>query len=145
SLETSAWTYAALPPAPRIRAATLSPASSATSVSTTFAPSTAKSSAATMPMPLPAPVINATFPSSRPIGPSPPRPTLWPQPLRADRREHTVDRTGAVRRTVLLGADLSSGRDGVSKGAEMTTELMVLAGERTEAAEGRTFDVIEPG
>ena len=27
----------------------------------------------------------------------------------------------------------------------MTTELMVLAGERTEAAEGRTFDVIEPG
>ena len=74
SLETSAWTYAACPPVSRIPAATAAPASSATSVSTTCAPSAANSCEATMPIPLAAPVMSATLPSSRPISPLPPTP-----------------------------------------------------------------------
>ena len=49
----------------RSHLAVVPPASSFTSVSTTLAPSRAKSSAATLPMPLPPPVINATLSSSR--------------------------------------------------------------------------------
>ena len=48
-------------------AATCSPASSLTSVSTTFAPSDANSCDATIPMPLAPPVISATLLSSRPM------------------------------------------------------------------------------
>ena len=70
SLETSAWTYAASPPSEEISAATESPVSSATSVSTTLAPSDANSLDATMPMPLAPPVISATFPSRRIRSPS---------------------------------------------------------------------------
>src|SRR6266540_120894 len=65
--DTSACTYAACAPPSRMAAATASPASSATSLSTTLAPSRANSCEATLPMPLAPPVIKATLPSSRPI------------------------------------------------------------------------------
>src|SRR6266508_5267633 len=59
--DTSAWTKRALPPADPICSTVSRPPASATSATTTLAPSLAKRSAASRPMPLPAPVISATL------------------------------------------------------------------------------------
>src|SRR6266508_5275954 len=59
--DTSAWTKRALPPADPICSTVSRPPASATSATTTLAPSRAKRSAASRPMPLPAPVISATL------------------------------------------------------------------------------------
>ena len=67
SSDTSTVTAVAVPPAPTISATADSAWSAATSATTTWAPSAAKSEAATRPIPLPAPVITATLPSSRAI------------------------------------------------------------------------------
>ena len=65
SLETSACTWMASPPASEMERAVASAASSFTSVRTTRAPSAANSFDATIPMPLAPPVMSATFPSRR--------------------------------------------------------------------------------
>src|SRR6266516_2273787 len=104
-------------------------ASSTTSVSTTLAPSVANSLDANMPMPLAPPVISATFPSRR----------IRTLPRTPGVAAGTARRVlpGQPRRAAYHRRQPSDPRCGM-------TELMVVGGERVAAAEGRTFEVVEP-
>src|SRR5215211_3742047 len=130
SSDASEWTYEAWPPPASISAATASPASSATSVRTTDAPSLAKSLEATIPMPLAPPVMRATFPSSRPIVP----PSRVAPSIRTRFGGRPLRRGRAYHRSIAR-----------ARRTDMATELLVLGGERTAPLDGATSDVIEPG
>src|SRR5512132_1675748 len=138
-------------------AATASPASSATSVSTTLAPSFANRCEATFPMPLAPPVINATLSSSRPI------PTLPPIARRRPRRRRSANayhRPPAGGRGTDPGTEVRPDRrlvdsafDGPSRGAGQPATAKARTGAHGDdhargiwAPEGRAgrVDVVRP-